>query len=169
MKEGNYMYVPPLDSLLRAIGMSRDEFKRSETVSLPTELFKLLLQVAVANSDFNEAGYLTDNPDIADAARSGTVEDLRLHYVSFGYFEGRSGATPEVNERWYLRTYTDVADAVRAGNVSSATEHFRVIGASEGRSPSATYSATAEKWKRALKSSEDVTRIITPDTATTPD
>lgn len=147
----NYMYVPPFDSLLTAIGMTRAEFERSDEVTIPTELFKLLLQVAVANSDFNRTGYLHSNPDVAAAMRNGSVEDARVHYVGFGFFEGRTGATPEVDEAWYLRTYTDVADGVRSGQIESAAEHFRVVGASEGRSPSASYRLAAEQWKKAIR------------------
>ena len=106
--------------------------------------------MAIANSNFNAKGYLKTNPDVAEAVRSGTIRDAQLHYVGFGFFEGRGGGTPEVDEAWYLRTYTDVADAVKSGQIASATEHFRVIGASEGRSPSSTYSLAAEQWKKAL-------------------
>jgi hypothetical protein len=146
----NYMYVPPFDALLRALNTSRVEFERSDQVSVPTELLKLLLQVAVANSDFNEAGYLRANPDVAAAVKSLDVQSPWLHYVGFGYFEGRSGGTPEVDETWYLRTYTDVADGVRSGRIASAAEHFRVAGVTEGRSPSSTYSLAAEEWKKAF-------------------
>jgi hypothetical protein len=149
-EQGNYMYVPPFDSLLTAIGVTRDEFENASVVVIPTELLKLLLQVAVASGDFNEAGYLRENPDIAGAVRVGNVEDARLHYVGYGYFESRSGATPEVDEAWYLRTYPDVADAVANRSVGSAAEHFRVIGAAEGRSPNAFYIAAAEQWKKAV-------------------
>ena len=79
--------------------MTRAEFERSTEVSIPTELFKLLLQVAIANSDFNEKGYLKINPDVADAVKSRAIQDARLHYVGFGFFEGRGGATPEVDEK----------------------------------------------------------------------
>jgi hypothetical protein len=149
-EQGNHMYVPPFDSLLTAIGVSRDEFENASVVVVPTELLKLLLQVAVASGDFNEAGYLRENPDIAGAVKAGKVEDARLHYVGFGYFESRGGATPEVDEAWYLRTYPDVAEAVASRSVSSASEHFRVIGAAEGRSPNAFYVAAAEQWKKAI-------------------
>jgi hypothetical protein len=154
--QGNYMYVPPFDSLLKAIGITRAEIDNSPVVAVPTELLKLLLQVAVASGDFNEAGYLRDNPDIAGAVKAGKVEDARLHYVGFGYFENRSGATPEVDEAWYLRTYPDVAEAVASRSVGSASEHFRVIGAAEGRSPNAFYSAAGEQWKHALKATRKV-------------
>ena len=106
--------------------------------------------MTVASSDFNETGYLRDNPDIAAAVKTGKVQDARLHYIGFGYFESWTGATPEVDEGWYLRTYTDVANAVAAKTVASAAEHFRVIGASEGRSPNAFYVPAAEQWKKAI-------------------
>jgi hypothetical protein len=149
-KEGSYMYVPPFDSLLQAIGLTREEFQDSTEVVIPTELLRLLLQVTAATGDFNETGYLRENPDIAAAVKTGDVDDPRLHYVGFGYFEGRSGATPEVDEGWYLRTYKDVADAVAAKAIDSASEHFRVVGAAEGRSPSAAYVPAAEQWKKAF-------------------
>ena len=151
MEIANYMYVPPFDSLLKAIGLTRAEFERSTEVRIPTELFKLLLQIAIANSDFNTNGYLKTNPDVADAVRNRPIEDARIHYVGFGFFEGRGGATPDVDEAWYLRTYTDVADGVRAGQIELATEHFRVVGAAEGRSLSAAYILAAEQWKKALR------------------
>jgi hypothetical protein len=153
IKEKSYMFVPQFDSLLRAIGITRDEFESSTEVVIPTELFKLLLQVTVVNSDFNAKSYLRANPDVAEAIRSGSIEDAQVHYVGFGFFEGREGATPEVDEAWYLRTYTDVAGGVRSGQIASAAEHFRVVGASEGRSPSAAYRITAEQWKKAFKRS----------------
>jgi hypothetical protein len=144
------MYVPQFDSLLRSIGIDRATFERSAKIGVPKEMFKLLIQVALANSDFNEDGYLKTNPDIAEAARKGAVDDVRMHYIGFGYFEGRSGGTPPVDERWYLSTYSDVAQAVKLGKVASASEHYNVIGGSEGRSPSAEYVPVAEQWKKAL-------------------
>lgn len=144
------MYVPPLDSILRSIKLDRASFNAAKEVTIPKELFTLLLQVAVASSDFNEAGYLRENPDIAEGVRRGSVDDARTHYVGFGYFEGRVGATPNVDERWYMTTYTDVAQAVKAGQVRSAKEHYDVIGAAEGRSPNASYTTVATQWKKAL-------------------
>ncbi|HYZ31575.1 MAG TPA: hypothetical protein VE684_04750 [Crenalkalicoccus sp.] len=145
------MYVPPYDALLRSIGTSREALEGASEVSVPMSLFRFLVQIAVANGDFNEAGYLQANPDVAEAVRRGEIENARLHYIGFGYFEGRQGATPEVDERWYLRSYPDVGSAVRAGQLSSATEHFMVVGASEGRSPSVHYENDAAQWKKALR------------------
>lgn len=144
------MYVPPLDSILRSIGMDRASFNTAKSVKIPKELLTFLLQVAVASSDFNEAGYVRENPDIAAAVRSGSVEDARAHYIGYGFLEGRLGATPNVDERWYMQTYPDVAQAVKQGKVASAGEHYNVMGAAEGRSPSPDHTAVAVQWKRAL-------------------
>ncbi len=145
------MYVPPCDALLRSVGTSREAVEDAAEVSVPTGLFRFLVQLAIANGDFNEAGYLRANPDVAEAVRKGEVESARLHYIGFGYFEGRLGATPEVDERWYLRSYPDVGSAVKAGHLNSAAEHFTLVGASEGRSPSVRYENDAAQWKKALQ------------------
>jgi len=145
------MYVPPYDAVLKSIGTSRSELDSAAEVTIPQELFRFLMQIAVAHSDFNEEGYLAANPDVAEALKSGEIESARLHYVGFGFFEGRSGATPDVDERWYLKAYPDVGSAVRTGQIASAAEHFTVVGASEGRSPSIRYAQDAEQWKKALR------------------
>jgi hypothetical protein len=145
------MYVPPYDAVLRSIGTSREELEGASDVTVPLPLFRFLMQIATAHSDFNEEGYLKANPDVAEALKSGAIESARLHYIGFGYFEGRTGATPDVDERWYLKAYPDVGSAVRAGQIGSAAEHFQVSGASEGRSPSIRYAQDAEQWKRVLQ------------------
>lgn len=143
------MYVPPLNSILRGLGVDRATFERSSRIMVPKEMFRLLLHMAVANCGFDEAGYLRDNPDVAAAVQSGEVADAWSHYIGFGYFEGRTG-TPAVDEAWYLKTYADVAEAVRRGKVRSAKEHYNSVGAPEGRSPSEGYVKVAETWKKAL-------------------
>jgi hypothetical protein len=145
------MYVPPYDALLHSIGTSRQELQGANEVTIPMGLFRFLMQLAIANGDFNEAGYLEANPDVAEAVKSGEIESARLHYIGFGYFEGRQGATPDVDERWYLRSYPDVGAAVRAGRLASGREHFSIIGAQEWRSPSPRYENDAAQWKRALE------------------
>ena len=145
------MYIPPYDAVLQSIGTSREALKTEASVTIPLGLFRFLLQIAVANGDFNEAGYLAANPDVADAVQSGAIESARLHYIGFGYFEGRQGGTPDVAERWYLRSYPDVGAAVKAGRLSSGREHFAMVGATEWRSPSPRYEADAQQWKTALE------------------
>jgi hypothetical protein len=143
------MYVPPLNSILRGLGLDRESFERTGKVVMPKEMFRLLLHMALANCSFDEAGYLRDNPDVAAAVRNGAVADAWSHYLGFGYFEGRTGS-PAVNEAWYLETYADVAQAVKRGRVGSAKEHYNAVGAPEGRSPNAAFLEAAELWKKAL-------------------
>lgn len=145
------MYVPHYDALLNSIGTSRAELDGASEVSVPLGLFKFLMQLAVTSADFNEAGYLKANPDVAEAIRKGEIESARLHYIGFGYFEGRLGATPEVDEKWYLRSYPDVGSAVKAGQLQSGSQHFSMVGASEGRSPSVRYENDAAQWKKVLQ------------------
>jgi hypothetical protein len=142
------MYVPHYDALLHAIGTSRKELDGHTQVEIPISLFKYLLQLAVTHGDFNLAGYLAGNKDIQDAAKRGQVPDPKSHYVSFGFFEGRRGATPSVDENWYRRTYSDVAAAIRKGEITSAQQHFLTIGAEEFRAPSAAHFPDATEWKK---------------------
>ena len=144
------MYVPPYKSLLRSIQSSKGSLASTKLVAIPIELLKLLLQFAVAQSDFDEEDYLRVNPDVREAVHRGQIESGRQHYVGYGYFEGRLGGMTKVDERWYLRKYPDVAVAVREGRVASAAEHFHLIGAGEGRSPSARQQKNAAKWKKAI-------------------
>ena len=145
------MYVPPYEAILRSAGTTREELQDASEVTISMGLFKFLMQLAVANGDFNEAGYLAANPDVAEAVERGEIESARLHYIGYGYFEGRQGATPEVDERWYLRANPDVGAAVKAGKLSSAREHFTLAGAHEWRSPSPRYEGDAAQWKKALE------------------
>jgi hypothetical protein len=143
------MYIPHYDAILHAIGTSREELNGKTEVEIPISLFKFLLQLAVVNGEFNSIGYLAANRDIQDAVKRGQVPDPKLHYVSFGFFEGRRGATPAVDESWYRRTYTDIAVAVRNRDIGSGAEHFDTIGAEEFRAPAAPYLADATEWKKA--------------------
>lgn len=146
------MYIPPLKSMLETIGSTKEQFLDGKNISIPAELLKVILQAALASTEFNEAGYLAANPDVAAGIRLGTVPSARAHFVGYGYFEGRRGAMPAVDERWYLQTYQDVARALQSGTTElrTATEHFETVGAVEGRSPSARYEAFAEIWKKAF-------------------
>src|ERR1017187_780115 len=143
------MYIPHYDAILHAIGVSREELKGKTQIQIPLSLFKFLLQNALNHAEFNLAGYLAANRDIQDAAKTGRVPDPKVHYVSFGFFEGRRGATPAVDESWYRRTYPDIAAAVRKGDIASGAEHFDAIGAEEFRAPSAPFVADATEWKKA--------------------
>jgi hypothetical protein len=143
------VYVPHYDAILHAIGTTRKELDGKTEIEIPLSLFKFLLQIALVNAEFNSAGYLAANRDIQEATRKGQVPDPKVHYVNFGFFEGRRGALPTVDESWYRRTYADIAAAVRIGSITSGSEHFNTIGAEEFRAPSAAFQADATEWKKA--------------------
>lgn len=144
------MYVPPLNAVLQVIGCARKDFNSANRIEVPAPFLRLLLQLAIINSNFNETGYLKANPDVAEAVKAGFVESPLLHYIGYGYFEGRLGGTPDVDETWYLRSYPDVRASIKAGDIKSAKDHFELVGAAEGRSPNAEYQPEAFQWKKAL-------------------
>jgi hypothetical protein len=143
------MYVPHFGAILNNLGIAADEFQTKQSVEVPVPLLKMLLQIAVASGDFNKDGYLSENPDIANAVRTTDINPLR-HYIEFGFFEGRTGACPPVDEFWYRNTYADIDSAVQRGDLASGREHFTIQGAAEGRAPSARYQADALQWKAAF-------------------
>ena len=144
------MYVPPYDSLLESLGTHAEQVEKADKVAVPVKLLKLLLQLAVAYSDFDEDRYLQTNPDVRQAVQRGEIESGHLHYIGYGYFEGRKGGTATVEENWYLQKYPDVAAAIKDGRIRSANDHFNAVGAAEGRSPSADQEETAVQWKTAM-------------------
>jgi hypothetical protein len=118
-------------------------------MEIPVALFNLLLKIALTHGEFNLPGYLAANRDVQDAAKKGQVKDPQMHYVNFGFFEGRRGATPAVDESWYRSNYTDIAAAVRRGDIPSGSEHFATIGAEEFRAPASAHVEAALEWEKA--------------------
>ncbi len=150
------MYVPSAISLLTALEADKSSFLKGQKIEIPVELLKLLIQIALASSDFNEDSYLSANPDVARAVEVGRIESAHLHYIRFGYFEGREGGGPEVDGNWYLRQYPDVAAAIKEGRVRSPQEHFHHVGAAEGRIPNPAQEDDAVQWKKALRADRTV-------------
>ncbi len=144
------MYVPPYESLLRALNTERVLSEKIGKVTLPLPLFKLLLQIAIGSSDFDEDVYLDANPDVRIASDRGEIESGLAHYIGFGYFEGRRGGLA-FDQNWYLERYSDIAQALLQGEILSAEEHFYKGGGGEGRSPNAVEQEAAAGWKKALQ------------------
>lgn len=144
------MIVPHYDAILHALGTSRKDIQDETEIQIPVSFLKFLLAVAVQHGEFDEAGYLAENPDVANALRSKKIASGKQHYLLVGFFEGRRGALPAVDEAWYRKTYADVATAVRNGKLSSAKQHFDMIGAEEFRAPSREHLSDCSNWKVAL-------------------
>ena len=145
------MFVPSCESLLKALKIDRSALDGAGMVRVPGGLLKLLLQIALAATEFDEEGYLKENPDVGAAVARGNLESAHMHYIGYGYFEGRRGGGPDVDSHWYLEKYPDVALAVTEGRVKSPELHFNAIGGGEGRSPAAEYESEAAQWKLAIK------------------
>jgi len=143
------MYVPHYDAILHAIGTTREELNGKAEIEIPLSLFHFLLKIALTHGEFNLPGYLDANRDVQEAAKIGRVPDVNMHYVKFGFFEGRRGATPAVDESWYRRNYADIAAAVRRGDIASGSEHFATIGAEEFRAPASAHVEDAMDWETA--------------------
>ena len=142
------MYVPPYQSLMRNSEKTNASSSGEGCVTIPLELFKMLLQIAVVNSDFNEDTYFKENPDVREAVRRGDIESGHMHFVGFGYFEGRKGGVV-VDEPWYLRRMSGRGDcrASRSGSVGKRALSF---GRRRRRPQSQCSSSAAAQWKNAL-------------------
>ncbi len=156
------MIGPHSDAILHALGTSRKDIQDKTEIKIPVAFLKFLLTVAVQHGDFNEADYLAENPDVANALRSKKIASGKEHYLSVGFLEGRRGALPAVDEAWYRKVNTDVAAAIRAGKLSSGGEHFKLIGAEEFRAPSKEYVSDCLTWKVALEKAQMPTAAVKP-------
>jgi hypothetical protein len=97
------MYVPSYECLLRSLRTNKEVLETSNEITIPVALLNLLLQLAVAHCDFDEDVYLGANPDVREAVRRGHVESGQMHYIGYGYFEGRRGGTVKIDEQIYMR------------------------------------------------------------------
>jgi hypothetical protein len=109
------------------------QLKVNNTYDEFLDIVRLLLRSVT----FDEAWYLAEYPDIAEAIAAGDVKSARHHFIDSGYFEGRLPAPLEVDEAWYLAEYPDVAEGIERGEIESARQHFLEHGFEEGRSASA--------------------------------
>lgn len=92
--------------------------------------------------EFDEQGYLQQNPDVAQGVRNGMFKSAYDHYVRYGQHENRPGAFKIFDEQEYLKQNPDVADGIRRGQFKSAYDHYLKFGQYENR-PGASRSATA--------------------------
>src|SRR5690606_930103 len=79
---------------------------------------------------FDEAWYLSRNPDVADLVAEGLIS-AESHFEQYGQEEGRS-PSPLFDTAYYLEQNPDVAAAVEAGE-TNAYSHFAESGHLEGR------------------------------------
>ncbi len=83
--------------------------------------------------EFDEQGYLRQNPDVEELVSQGKYRSGYEHYVRFGQYENRPGAFKIFNEQEYLRENPDVADAIQRGEFNSGYDHYLKHGQYENR------------------------------------
>lgn len=145
------LYVPHIALLLQALGFGRDELDGSARLAVPAPVLRKLLATLAAAQGFDEAFYLAQYPDLAQAHAAGDLADPRRHFLELGYFEGRFGCRPEVDEAFYTTIYPDVAQAIARGDVPSGAEHFLRTGMAEGRVPNAGLLEAIDGWFTVLR------------------
>ena len=116
-------YLPPFEIVKALVVVALEDGK--PTVSCSYDDFVTMIRRTIVGIVVDEAWYLTEYPDIADAIERGLVKSAQDHFVSDGYFEGRQPFPMRVNERWYLMNNTGVADYVRQGKLLSGQQHVR--------------------------------------------
>ncbi|MBS0559482.1 MAG: hypothetical protein JSR21_05455 [Proteobacteria bacterium] len=126
-------YLPPFDLIRRQVEITT--VRGALRVSIAYEDFIQIIRILVAETEVDEAWYLSQYPDVAKAVREGKVQSAKQHFVDDGYFEGRLPCQLHVNEAWYLEQNPDVAEGIRQGLFNSATQHFVSDGHREGRRP----------------------------------
>jgi len=83
--------------------------------------------------DWNEAAYLSANPDVPALIASGKFKNGFDHYRAAGFLQFRQSGFPSWNEDTYLAANPDVAALVRSGAFASGYEHYVKQGKAEGR------------------------------------
>jgi hypothetical protein len=114
--DGVDTYLPPIDEICRRLDIRREDLD-ARTVTIPTKFFRFLLSAFLESIHIDEDTYLKENPDVAAAVKSGSVDSGRQHFLTNGYFEGRRPGDQPIDEEWYLGTWPDVAMAHRRGRI----------------------------------------------------
>jgi hypothetical protein len=94
--------VPPYQVMIDALRNSASGTTAPAILAVPRQLFEFLLSRALRSLTFDEASYLSANPDVRDSIERGEVATAKEHFCRYGYFEHRVGGTPIVDEAWYL-------------------------------------------------------------------
>jgi hypothetical protein len=89
---------------------------------------------------FDEAYYLQNNPDVADAVAKGVVQSGFEHWIAHGRSEGRFpgllyNETDRVNVSWYLQVYPAALMDIDSGRARDAEHHYQTLGRFRGYLP----------------------------------
>lgn len=140
------VYVPPFASFSRALGITQRSIATGRYVSIPTEVFRLLMASLIKQGYFDERWYLENYPDVAEAFRNGQVKSALDHYAFAGYYEGRRPGPKQIDQAWYLKRYTDVQVGLAGQDSVDAQEHYNRHGYFEGRAADADEALDVQAW-----------------------
>jgi hypothetical protein len=127
-------FLPPFEEIKAMLSFAA--VKGELTVSASYTQFTALIRTLLQGIDVDEAWYLQQYPDVADAIRKGVIKSAKDHFLHDGYFEGRLPFEIPVDEAWYLEQNPGVAEFIARGELESAQQHFNDNGYREGRKPS---------------------------------
>ena len=126
-------YLPPFEGLKSFLSFAA--VNGELTVTTTYAQFTVLVRTLLQGIEVDEAWYLSQYPDVADAISKGIVKSAREHFLNDGYFEGRMPFPIPVDEAWYLEQNPGVAEYIARGELLSAQQHFNDNGYREGRKP----------------------------------
>ena len=146
------MYVPPYEALLRSLQTNKEAFELANEITIPAKLLKLLLQLALAQSEFDEKEYL-GRRRYQHASRCAAATSKAAGCISWDMDTSRAaGAVPSKlmrNSTW--PTIPTSRRLSKKGKSNRRRIIFSRIGAGEGRSPTAEQASDAAEWKMALR------------------
>lgn len=126
-------YLPPFEGIKTFVTFAA--LKGELTVSTGYAQFTQLIRTLLQGIEVDEAWYLTQYPDVADAVDKGIITSAKEHFLNDGYFEGRMPFPIKVDEGWYLEQNPGIAEYIQRGELESAQQHFNDNGYREGRRP----------------------------------
>jgi hypothetical protein len=126
-------YLPPFEGIKAFLNFAAVNGELTVTASYAQ--FTVLIRTLLQGIEVDEAWYLSQYPDVAEAIRKGIVTSAKEHFLNDGYFEGRMPFSIPVDEAWYLEQNPGVAEFIARGELLSAQQHFNDNGYREGRKP----------------------------------
>ena len=76
------MYLPPYQALLSMISEGARN-QKAKTINVPESILKLILRIALEETQFDEDAYLRENPDVAESLRRGAIPSAKYHFINF--------------------------------------------------------------------------------------
>lgn len=144
-------FLPPIQTLRAALHLSDGEIDGPRYALVPRRMLRFLLSLLAERIEFDARAYQAANPDILDGFGYDEAA-ARNHFLTQGYFEGRTGWGPPFDAEWYAAAYPDVAEQLGA-DPRALLEHYVTQGIREGRAPNEACAAEAARWAAALQTS----------------